>query len=187
MITANGLAESPEITRNPHSLVGSMLACGVAFRRADPARARDALRRGLKVAQDSGCRTTELAVNLAVVEGAVGDTASAFDHVVHAIRNYHDSGSTTVIQGALGVVATLFAQLCRSEAATIVAGFASLGPGIALFLPEITTTIAQLRDALGDEIYESLARTGENMTTADVVAYAYDQIDQARAALEQLP
>lgn len=75
MITANGLAESPEITRNPHSLVGSMLACGVAFRRADPARARDALRRGLKVAQDSGCRTTELAVNLAVVEGAVGDTA----------------------------------------------------------------------------------------------------------------
>lgn len=89
-----------------------------------------------------------------------------------------------MIQGALGVVAKLFAQLRRSEAATIVAGFASLGPGIALFLPEITTTIAQLRDALGDEIYESLARTGENMTTADVVAYAYDQIDQARAALE---
>ena len=187
MITANGLAESPEITRNPHALVGSMLACGVAFRRADPVRARDALRRGLKVAQDSGCRTTELAMNLAVVEGALGDTASAFDHVNLAIRNYHDSGGTTMIRGVLGVVAALFDRLGRSEAAAIVAGFASLGPGIALFLPEITTTIAQLRAALGDETYESVARTGKNMTTAEMVAYAYDQIDQARSELEQLP
>jgi hypothetical protein len=28
--------------------------------------------------------------------------------------------------------------------------------------------------------YESLARKGETMTTAEIVAYAYDQIDQAR-------
>jgi hypothetical protein len=43
--------------------------------------------------------------------------------------------------------------------------------------------IAHLRDVLGDKTYQSLARTGETMTTADMVAYAYDQIDQARAAL----
>ena len=37
-----------------------------------------------------------------------------------------------------------------------------------------------LRDVLGDQIYESLARRGETMTTAEMMAYAFDQIDQAR-------
>jgi class 3 adenylate cyclase len=49
--------------------------------------------------------------------------------------------------------------------------------------PQLNTTIGHLRDVLGAEAYESLARTGETMTTADMVAYAYDQIDRARPAL----
>jgi hypothetical protein len=36
---------------------------------------------------------------------------------------------------------------------------------------------------LGDATYESLARRGETMPTAAMVAYAYDQIDQARTQL----
>ena len=48
-------------------------------------------------------------------------------------------------------------------------------------VPEITTAIAHLREVLGEATYESLARKGESMTTAEMVAYAYDQIDQARA------
>ena len=44
--------------------------------------------------------------------------------------------------------------------------------------------IAHLRDVLGDQTYESLARKGETMTTAEMVTYAYDQIDQARTELE---
>jgi hypothetical protein len=51
-------------------------------------------------------------------------------------------------------------------------------------LPKITTAIAHLRDVLGNQTYESLARKGETMTTAEMVAYAFDQIDQARAELE---
>ena len=51
-------------------------------------------------------------------------------------------------------------------------------------MPEITKAITHLRDALGDETYESLARKGEAMTTAAMVTYAYDQIDQARAELK---
>ena len=44
--------------------------------------------------------------------------------------------------------------------------------------------IAHLREVLGDQTYESLARKGETMTTAAMVTYAYDQIDQARAELK---
>jgi hypothetical protein len=51
-------------------------------------------------------------------------------------------------------------------------------------LPELLTTTAHLRDVLGDQAYESLARKGETMTTAAMATYAYDQIDQARAELK---
>ena len=43
--------------------------------------------------------------------------------------------------------------------------------------------MTHLRDVLGEATYESLARKGETMTTAAMVAYAYDQIDQARTKL----
>jgi hypothetical protein len=38
--------------------------------------------------------------------------------------------------------------------------------------------------SLVEATYESLARKGETMTTAAMAAYAYDQIDQARAELK---
>jgi hypothetical protein len=51
-------------------------------------------------------------------------------------------------------------------------------------LPELGTAITHLREVLGEQTYESLARKGETMTTAAMVTYAYDQIDQARTELE---
>jgi hypothetical protein len=49
--------------------------------------------------------------------------------------------------------------------------------------PEMITVIAHLRDVIGDQTYESLARKGETMTIAAIATYAYDQIDQARTEL----
>jgi hypothetical protein len=51
-------------------------------------------------------------------------------------------------------------------------------------VPELLTTTAHLRTALGDKDYESLARKGETMSIAEIATYAYDQIDQARAELD---
>ena len=72
-------------------------------------------------------------------------------------------------------------DLCHKPAATI-AGFA-FSPFATAATPEITTAITHLRDVLGDQTYESLARKGETMTTAAMATYAYDQIDQARTEL----
>ena len=47
------------------------------------------------------------------------------------------------------------------------------------------TAIAQLREVLGDQACESLARAGRAMPTATMVAYAYEQIEQIRFELEQ--
>ena len=185
MDSADGLIEAAEATGNPSLLALALFAYGVAFREADPVGALHAVGRGLVIAQDSGNRAAAsvLANVLAQLEVEQGGTVSAFDHLTVAIGNYHNAGDPTTIRGPLAVLAVLFDRLGRYEPAATIAGFA-LSPMAAAAFPEITTTITHLRDVLGDQTYESLARKGETMTTAALVTYAYDQIDQARAALE---
>ena len=178
---ANGLIDTAEATRNPWALSRALWAYGNAFRHADPVRARDTLRRGLMIAQDSGNRAREshLAASLARLEAEYGDPLAALDYFTLAIRNYHDAGNTTLILNPLAALAALFDRLGRYEPAATIAGFA-VNPFTA---PQINTAIAHLREVLGDQIYESLAHKGETMTPAAMATYAYDQIDQARAEL----
>jgi hypothetical protein len=79
------------------------------------------------------------------------------------------------------VLAALFDRLGRSEPAATIAGSA-FSP-LTTALPEFSAAIAHLRDVLGDQTYESIAREGATMTTAAMATYAYDQIDQARTEL----
>jgi hypothetical protein len=116
------------------------------------------------------------------VEARHGDPMAAFDYLTLAIRNLYDSGDTTTMRNPLALLATVLDRLGRYESAATIAGFA-LSPLTEMLYPEITTAIAHLRDVLGDQTYESLARAGEKMSTAAMVTYAYDQIDQARAEL----
>ncbi|MCW2661109.1 MAG: cyclase [Mycobacterium sp.] len=181
----DGLIEAAEATGNPHLLASALTAYAAAFRDADPVRALNASGRGLVIAQDSGNRIYEslLAGSLSRLEAEYGDTLAAFDHLTLAIRNYHNCGDTTSIRIPLAVLAVVFDRLGRYEPAATIAGFA-LSPIAAATVPEITTAIAHLRDVLGDQTYESLARKGETMTTTATAMYAYDQIDQARTELE---
>jgi predicted ATPase len=182
----HGLIEAADATANPFMLSFALFAYAYAFRKADPARSLDAAHRGLVIAQDSGNRLTEtqLVLNLGRLEAEHGDIASAFDHLSRAIRDMHDSGD--IPHTPLAALAALFDRLGRYKAAASIAGFA-LSPLSTLATPELNTAIAHLRDVLGDQTYESLARKGETMTTAAMVTYAFDQIDQARTELEHPP
>ena len=106
----------------------------------------------------------------------------AFDFLTLAIRHYYDSGSFPLMRSPLAVLAALFDRLGHHEPAATISGFAAT-PFARAAVPEINTTITHLRDVLGDQTYESLARKGETMTSAAMATYAYDQIDQARAEL----
>jgi predicted ATPase len=184
MDCADGLIEAAEATGNPSMLAWALGAYGAAFRDADPVRALEAMRRGLVIAQDSGTRAiaSVLANTLALLEAEQGDPVAAFDHLTLAIRNFHNAGDTTTIRVPLAILAALFDRLGRYEPAATIVGFA-LSPMAAAAVPEINTAIAHLREVLGEATYESLVRKGETMTTAAMVTYAYDQIDQARAEL----
>jgi predicted ATPase len=184
---ATGLIEAAEATRNPYVLSYALNAYGYAWRDADPVGALEAMRRGLRIAQDSGVRANEsiLAMTLGALEANHGDPIAALDCATLAIRNYHDSGNVAVIRVPLANLAVLLDRLGRYESAATMAGF-SFGPMTAVTLPDLGTAIAHLREVLGDETYASLARKGELMTTSAMVTYAYDQIEQARAELEQI-
>ncbi len=185
MALAEGLIGVAEATGNPCALSYALFAYGLAYRDTYPAQALDALRRDLVIAQDSGnsANVTHLATNLARLEAEHGDPLAALNHVDLAIRNYHDSGSAEMTRTPLVVLAVFLDRLEHHVAAATIAGFA-LSPFTATLFREITTAIAPLREVLGDQTYESLARKGETMTTAAMATYAYDQIDQARTKLE---
>ncbi len=180
---ADGLIDAAEATGNPHVLSFALYVYGFAFGDTDPAGALDAMRRGLVIAQDSGNRYTEslLASTMCQVEAEYDDPLAALDHLTIAIRNYHDAGNTTLIRTSLAVLAAILDGLGRYEPAATIVRFA-ISPVSAAF-PWFKTAIAQLREVLGDPAYDSLARQGETMATSAMVAYAYGQIDNARADL----
>jgi hypothetical protein len=184
-----GRRERPDRHRrshhNPWSQSLALLAYGTAFSATDPVRARDALRRGLVIAQDSGNGNIEslLANGVSRLEAAkYGDPLAALDYSMLVIRNFNNAGNTILILSPLSHLAALFDRLGRYEPAATIAGFA-VHPFTTF--REMKTAIAHLRDLLGDQKYESLARKGGTMTTAEIVAYVFDQINQARTELEQ--
>jgi hypothetical protein len=151
---------------------------------APTTRALAALRRGLVIAEESGNRFvgSHLATVLSRIEAEHGDSLTALDHITLAIRNFYDSGNVGSIRSALATLAVFLDRLGRLEPAATIAGFA-LTPLTESAYPQVSTAITHLRDVLGDQAYESLARRGETMTTAEMVTYSCDQIDQVRAAL----
>jgi tetratricopeptide (TPR) repeat protein len=185
MVTADGLIDAAEASGNPAVLAYALVACGYAFRDADPDRALDAWRRSVLIAQDSGNRlwVTQFSSWVAELEAEYGDRLAALDSLAVAIRNNHESGSIGMLHAALANLAVVLDRLGRYEPAATIAGFATINPLAATALPQLGTAINHLREVLGDQPYELLGRTGEAMPTSDMVTYAFDQIDQARAAL----
>jgi hypothetical protein len=180
----DALLADAETTDNPGAQSYALLACGYAWRDDRPQAAYEALRRGLKVAQDSDNRMWEsyLAVNLSGLAATHGAPTETLDFLTRAINNFYDTGSYAHMVSPLGVLAAHFDRIGRYEAAATIVGFAATTFALAT-IPEITATIAHLRDVLGDKAYESLTHNGASMTNATAAQYALGQIDRARAEL----
>jgi hypothetical protein len=182
---ADGLIEAAIASDNPYMHTFATAAYAYCLSSAGSERDLALCRQGLALAQDSGNRYNEaiLATALARLESETVVTVAAVDHLRLVIRSWHDSGNFGNLVGPLAMLSAFLDRLGRFEAAATIAGF-SRDPVSLATVPEFPATIAHLREMLGDQPYESFARNGEAMTTAAIVAYAYDQIDQARAELE---
>src|SRR6185312_1430153 len=181
----DGLIAAAVATDNP--LLHTFAAAAHAYCLSSAGSERDLAlcRQGLALAQDSGNQYTEaiLATALARLESETSVTPEALNHLRLVIRRWHDSGNFGNLVGPLATLSTFLDRVGRFEAAATIGGFACDPVSLAT-VPEFADTIAHLREVVGDQCYESFARNGEAMTTAAIVAYAYDQIDQARAELE---
>src|SRR5262249_46218368 len=126
MAAAIGMIDTAEASDNPWTLSWALFAYGFAFRRADPVRALQNVRRGLVIAQKSGNRANEshLAICLSALEATHGDPLAAFDYSMLAIRNFQDSGHAANMRVAQAMLAVLFDRLGRYEPAATIAGFA---------------------------------------------------------------
>jgi tetratricopeptide (TPR) repeat protein len=185
---AKRLADVADALPNPWARTFALLMYGMACCDADPSSAREALRRGLVTARESGNRYNEshIANVLGRLEARYGDPSAALEHLSNAVHSYHDSGSFGVMRIPLAALAALLDKLGRGEPSATIAGYAfsSITKG---WVPELGAAIGHLRDVLGDQAYEALAGNGESMTASATAIYAYEQIDAARAELERSP
>ena len=183
LAAADELLAAADATESANLAAWAHFAYGYAYRDADPAHAYEILRRGLAIAQESGSRMNEssIAAALSVLATNHGEPNDALEHLILSIRYYYDSGSVYLLPTSMAVLAVLFDRLGHYEAAAVTSGFTN--PYAAAAVPELDDAKAHLREVLGDERYESLASNGEQMTTAERVAYAFEQIDRARAQL----
>jgi predicted ATPase len=184
-VAAEGLIEAAEATGNPWVLAYTLFAWGFAFRDNDPGRALEAMHRGVHISQDSGNRffDTQFSYWLCGLQAEHGAPAATLDSLAVAIRNNHESGNVGMMHNPLATLAIALERFGRYEPAATIAGFAALNPMVAVSLPELAALTTRLREILGNQPYESLARKGEAMTIAAIATYAYDQIDQARTEL----
>jgi hypothetical protein len=183
---AKQLIDTADTIPNPWARSYAFLMYGMACCDDDPDSARAALRRGMVSAHESGNRYNEshMANVLGRLEARYGEPLVAMEYLSLAIHNYRDSGNFAVMRVPLATLAALLHRLRRHESSATIAGYA-FSPFTKGWVPELGTAIVQLREVLGGEVYDALASKGKAMTTSAMAAYAYDEIDQARAELEQ--
>ena len=186
MTESQSLLAAADATENPNVQTQALLAYGFANSDANPSTAYDVLGRGLAVAQASGNRQLQshFAVILSRLAAKNGDPMDAFDLITKAIRNFYDCGSFGLMPSPLAILAAFFDKLGDHQPAAIISGFA-VNPLTQNAFPEFSAALVHLREVLGEEHYESLARVGASMTNSAVVNYAFEQIDQTRARLGQ--
>ncbi|MFI5508700.1 ATP-binding protein [Mycobacterium sp. NPDC051804] len=189
VLAADGLVEAAEATGNPWAISYALLSQGFAFGGTDPERARDVLRRGLVTTRESGNRFNESHITsaLARMEIKLGEPLAALDNLKLAMGNYRDAGSVGFLHSPLANLAMILDQIGRSESAAVIIGYAVRNPITLTSMPEILETSDHLRESLGAETYETLVRKAQTMTPSAMVAYAFDQIELARAELVASP
>ena len=125
---------------------------------------------------------TTLANRLARMEGEYGDSLRALHYIAVAIHNYHDSGALTRHANPSGYPRRFLTGWAATNPRPP-SRVARQVPSPWRHNPELRTATAHLRTVLGDQSTSRSRRKGETMSTAEIAAYAYDQIDQARAEL----
>ena len=123
---------------------------------------------------------------LSGLEAEHGDRMAALDYFTVSIGNFfYASGNTYMVSAPLALLAVLLDRLGRYESAATTQGFAAATPMTTAALPDPNCyrDRSPRRGPRRGDLRVARSIVGASMTTTAMVTYAYDQIDQARAAL----
>ncbi len=124
---SRGLLDTADASDNPHVACMALFAYGFIHTGDDPQTAYQILRRGLKIAQNSGNRQYEshVLLGLSRLAATQGDPVDAFDYLALAIHNHYDSGSFSFLLLPLAFLGAYFERLGLNQPAATLFGFAA--------------------------------------------------------------
>jgi predicted ATPase/class 3 adenylate cyclase len=178
---AGDVVEVAEATGAPMTIAKALGAHGWACFDRDPPAALAAWRGYESISHEHGWKMGHTSALVARAEAAHGEPRAALDACHRSLLAYAASGARSSACTPLSVLASLLHRIGRDEAAAVIAG-AGASPVIAGY-PELITAIADLRDTLGADTFDTLAARGQAMETTAMFRYALEQVDEARAAI----
>ena len=180
-------AQALDVTRahaNPVWIALTLLGVGRAFADTDPPRALDAVRQALVLCQEQRIpywetRAEQVAASLETLHGDPDKGLDLFDT---AITSYDKASNRSDAATVLAALAVYFAGAGQPETAATLYGTTSEYP-ITHRVANLPATLEHLRTTLGQPHFEECVATGAAMRPGDAVAFARQQIRNARARL----
>jgi tetratricopeptide (TPR) repeat protein len=166
---------------NPFWISMALAGYGRAFADIDADKAAHAFREALECAHRNHIAFHEAIVvpDLARLEVAYGDVDGGLVLYDQALDATHRAGSHTQVGLALGHLACALRDLRRDQIAATIFGSSTRYPSI-WAVPSLPEIVGQLRDELGQAVFDHCVAAGAAMDTSDAVRYARQQIRRAR-------
>ena len=176
--------ETLELARrfgNPFWIGWAYGGMGRALAEAQPLRALEALREGLRYADEHRLDFFEanLAQDAAKLEVSHGEFDDAMALFARSIAAFFRAGNVVFLAASLASLAMGFERFNRPHLAATIYGSSRRQASINL-VPNLASAVARLKETLGDEVFAECVAEGEAFTVGESVDFANQHIEMAR-------
>ncbi len=183
-LTDSAVAAARELG-NPYWIAYTLWIVGLAFSKADAARALLAWDEGVGVVREHRVKFFEgfIGRDAARLHTSEGEPEAALALLGPAIESFHQAGSVAQLIITLASVPALFERVGRLDAAATLLGAISREPASFHHVPELADLGDHLTELLGEERSRQLSAAGATLDLDAAATYAREQIELARRAL----
>jgi predicted ATPase/DNA-binding CsgD family transcriptional regulator len=170
---------------NPYWVAYTWWIVGLAWSKADPARALEAWDAGVAHIGEHDIRFFEgfMARDAALLHTSDGQLETALTLFDASIQTFLRAGAVSQLVITLASLPALFERLGRPAVAGTLLGALARQPAGFHHVPTLRDVAERLRDAVGEESTDRLAATGAAMDLPEAAAYALHQVDVAGRVL----
>jgi len=186
--------EAARRSQNPTATASAQFARAVALSRDDPRAAAIALDESITIGRlgTSGGLLGFALARRSVLRAEAGDLVGARRDAREAVKHGHERGDRPMLTGALECAVAVLHAMGHDEAAAVLAGAQAAGVasgvarpltgGLVGDLGLAAVALTEVRETLGDHLYDDATRRGAAMTLDETVAYVLSVLDVAALA-----